>query len=184
MNEDRAKPGSPWLEGEGPAPRAPIAGEHQVDVAVVGAGIVGLTAALLLQRAGARVAVLEARQVAAAASGNNTAKLSSLQGLAYSSISRGAEAAARFARSNEDGLALIASLVEELAIDCGWRRVANYTFAEESGQIPAIESEFEQSRAAGLNTEFVDRHRCRSRSPARCGSPSRRSSTPSRTCGR
>ncbi len=125
-------------------------------MAVVGAGIVGLTAALLLQRAGARVAVLEARQIAAAASGNNTAKLSSLQGLAYSSISRGGEAAARFARSNEDGVALIASLVEELAIDCGWRRVANYTFAEESGQIPAIERELEESRAAGLNTEFVE----------------------------
>ena len=55
-----------------------------VDVAVLGAGIVGLTTALLLERQGARVAVLEARRVAAGASGYNTAKLSSLHGLSYS----------------------------------------------------------------------------------------------------
>ncbi|MGC5078227.1 FAD-dependent oxidoreductase [Agrococcus sp. DT81.2] len=49
------------------------------DVAVVGAGITGLTSAVLLAAAGARVVVLEAREVGAVATGGTTAKLSLLQ---------------------------------------------------------------------------------------------------------
>ncbi|MFN8225690.1 MAG: FAD-dependent oxidoreductase [Mycobacterium sp.] len=51
-----------------------------VDVAVVGAGITGLTAAVLLARAGKSVTVVEARNAGAGATGNTTGKLSVLQG--------------------------------------------------------------------------------------------------------
>ena len=54
-----------------------------VEVAVIGAGIVGLTTALLLEREGMNVAVLEMRHVGAGATGYTTAKLSSLHGLTY-----------------------------------------------------------------------------------------------------
>ncbi|MGH7003439.1 MAG: FAD-dependent oxidoreductase, partial [Alphaproteobacteria bacterium] len=47
---------------------------------VVGAGVAGLTTAVLLARGGAHVVVLEARAVGAAATGSTTAKLSVLQG--------------------------------------------------------------------------------------------------------
>lgn len=50
------------------------------DVAVVGAGVTGLTTAAMLASRGARVVVLEAREVGAAATGGSTAKLSLLQG--------------------------------------------------------------------------------------------------------
>jgi glycine/D-amino acid oxidase-like deaminating enzyme/nitrite reductase/ring-hydroxylating ferredoxin subunit len=119
--------------------------------------MVGLITALAAQRSGARVAVLEAREVAAASSGNNTAKVTSLQGLAYTKIESraGAEAAAHFAGANEDGLALIARLVEELGIECDWRRTDNYTFADDPGDLQDVEEEAEASARAGLATEFV-----------------------------
>ncbi len=155
--ERPGRPLSPWLEREPePAARPPVSDGHRVDVVIVGAGMIGLTTALLLKRSGARVAVLEARRVAAAASGNNTAKLSSLQGLAYSRIARsGADAGTEYARANERGIALIAGLVDELEIACSWRRAVNYTFAEERGDLAKLERELEASRAAGLPTELV-----------------------------
>ena len=54
-----------------------------VDVAVLGGGIVGVSTALLLKRAGMTVAVVEASRVGAGVTGHTTAKLSSLHGLSY-----------------------------------------------------------------------------------------------------
>jgi glycine/D-amino acid oxidase-like deaminating enzyme/nitrite reductase/ring-hydroxylating ferredoxin subunit len=150
---------SPWIarapndDAQHPALREDL----DVDVAVVGAGMVGLTTALMLRRSGARVAVLEGRRVAAAASGNNTAKVTALHGLAYSKLAgAGREASARYARANQEGLELIGRLVEEFEIECRWRRTANYTYAERRDGRERIEREVEASRAAGLETEFVE----------------------------
>jgi glycine/D-amino acid oxidase-like deaminating enzyme len=52
--------------------RAPLKVELDIDVCVIGAGLAGLTTAWELARRGWSVAVLEARRVAAAASGRNT----------------------------------------------------------------------------------------------------------------
>ncbi len=65
-------PPSLWAETAAPAPAcAPLAGEHQVEVAVVGGGFTGLSAALHLAEAGHAVRVLEAVQPGWGASGRN-----------------------------------------------------------------------------------------------------------------
>jgi glycine/D-amino acid oxidase-like deaminating enzyme/nitrite reductase/ring-hydroxylating ferredoxin subunit len=123
----------------------------------VGAGIVGLTTALLLQRAGASVVVLEARSIAAATSGHTTAKLTSLQGLAYSKIaSRHPSGAAEYARANEAGIDLVERLATELEIDCSLRRLTNYTYAEREGEVDKIEREYAAASKAGLPVRLVD----------------------------
>ena len=63
-----ARSTSPWLEGT-PLTGAPLAGDHETEVAVVGAGAAGLAAALELARAGRRVTVLERRSVGAGLTG-------------------------------------------------------------------------------------------------------------------
>src|SRR5918996_2676122 len=61
-----------WLDTSTPGPdRSGTEVGGQVDVAVVGAGLTGLSAALHLARKGARVAVLERETVAWGASGRN-----------------------------------------------------------------------------------------------------------------
>jgi glycine/D-amino acid oxidase-like deaminating enzyme/nitrite reductase/ring-hydroxylating ferredoxin subunit len=153
-----AEHGSPWHAGNAGQPRrAPLARDLDVDVVVIGAGMVGLATAWELHRAGASVAVLEARRVAAATSGNTTAKLSSLQGTAYSDLVRaGTEAAEQFARANEAGIEWIASLVAGLEVECGWKRTSNYTFADHPSEVDQLEREAQASQAAGLGTELVE----------------------------
>jgi gamma-glutamylputrescine oxidase len=56
---------------ETPAPRPALSGDMRADVCVIGGGFTGLTAALHLARAGARVILLEAETVGFAASGRN-----------------------------------------------------------------------------------------------------------------
>jgi glycine/D-amino acid oxidase-like deaminating enzyme len=98
----------------------------------MGAGISGLSAAFELSRLGASVAVLEARHVAAGASGYNTAKLSSLHGLTYSKLERqlGAEKARLYGAANERGIERIHEIVGELGIDCDLRRKPNLVYTE------------------------------------------------------
>lgn len=54
-----------------PAPTASLTGDLQADVVVVGGGFTGLSAALHLAEAGARVAVLEAHEIGHGGSGRN-----------------------------------------------------------------------------------------------------------------
>lgn len=65
----------------GAANYPPLEGDVQVEVAVVGSGITGLTTALLLQRAGFSVVVLEAKSsIGHGVTGFTTGKITAGQG--------------------------------------------------------------------------------------------------------
>jgi glycine/D-amino acid oxidase-like deaminating enzyme/nitrite reductase/ring-hydroxylating ferredoxin subunit len=149
--------GSLWLQGASRPARAALDTDLTVDVAVLGAGIVGLTTALLLERQGARVAVLEARHVGAGASGYNTAKLSSLHGLSYRRLvkSHDAEAARTYGEANEAGIARVFELADELGIDCDLRRKPNYTYTEDESDLDQVREEAEIAGELGLPATFV-----------------------------
>lgn len=72
-----------WSDTAPPTSHTSLAGAPRVDVAVIGAGIVGLTAARLLARAGMSVAVFEARRVGRQVTGRSTAKVPSQHSLIY-----------------------------------------------------------------------------------------------------
>ena len=62
-------------------------GDLEVDVAVIGGGIAGVSAALALKREGARVAVLERGVICGGTSGSTTAKVSACSRAKRSSAS-------------------------------------------------------------------------------------------------
>jgi glycine/D-amino acid oxidase-like deaminating enzyme len=90
------------------------------DVAVVGAGIVGLTAAYLLRRGGLSVAVLEARQVGRQVTGRSTAKITSQHALIYRHLIEtfNLDMAQRYADANRTGSQQIRRWIEDLGIGC------------------------------------------------------------------
>jgi glycine/D-amino acid oxidase-like deaminating enzyme/nitrite reductase/ring-hydroxylating ferredoxin subunit len=131
-------------------------GGLKVDVAVLGAGITGLTTALLLQQAGASVAVVEAGRVACGVTGYTTAKVTSLHGLTYAKLTStfGAEGARIYGEANQAGLELIARLVQQLGIDCDFERLPAFTYTEDPQRVSAIEEEVEAAQQAGLPASF------------------------------
>jgi flavin-dependent dehydrogenase len=71
-----------WLDISPPGPdRSATEVGGQVDVAVVGAGLTGLSAALHLARKGAKVAVLEKETVACGASGRHDDAIDTIEKL-------------------------------------------------------------------------------------------------------
>ena len=101
-------------------PFAPLRGEVQADVCIIGAGYTGLSAALELARAGRRVVVVEAHRVGFGASGRNGGQLGSGQRVDQETLEKmlGREAAARYWTLGEESKALAKRLIAEHGIDC------------------------------------------------------------------
>ena len=129
-----------------------------VDVAVIGAGIAGLTTALLLKKAGLRVAVIEASGICLGATGHTTAKVSSQHGLIYSTLSSkfGSDGARRYGEANQVALELIEQLVREHEIDCDFERRSSYVYTEQNSQVSQIEQEAEAACSAGLPAHYTE----------------------------
>jgi glycine/D-amino acid oxidase-like deaminating enzyme len=109
-----------WL-ATSPETRYPrLREDARVDVAVVGAGIVGVLTAFLLKREGRTVALLDAKRIVRGATGFTTAKLTSGHGLVYADLAEqfGEEGARVYADANQAAIERIASLADELGIDC------------------------------------------------------------------
>ncbi|MDQ3645128.1 MAG: FAD-dependent oxidoreductase [Actinomycetota bacterium] len=140
-------PGFPALEG-------PV----DVDAAVVGAGIAGLTTALLLKKAGLRVVVLEMAGICRGTTGHTTAKVSSQHGLVYDTLGSkfGEDGARGYGEANQAGLDLIASLVAEHQIDCDFDRRPSYVYTEQVSQVSQLEQEAQAAQAAGLPAHYTE----------------------------
>ena len=141
-----------WLAASPPPAFPQATGDLTVDVVVVGGGISGLTTALLCKRDGARVAVLERGTIAGGASGFTTAKISALQGTKLSEVERfhGAEGVAAYARASSEAIDWIEATVRDCALDCGFERIADVTWAADASEAESVAGAEQAARAAGL----------------------------------
>ncbi len=102
-----------------PAPRAALSDNMLADVCVIGGGFTGLTAALHLARAGARVILLEAETVGFAASGRNGGQIHTGHRMSQASLERwlGYTHAHDLWDLCEESKALVRSQIAEFAPD-------------------------------------------------------------------
>jgi gamma-glutamylputrescine oxidase len=103
--------------------RAPLAGDVEADIAVVGGGLAGCSAALHLAKRGFKVALLEANFVGYGASGRSGGQ--TIFGLATSQSSLCAQVgrgeARRLFELSVEALDLVQSLIREYGIECDYR---------------------------------------------------------------
>ncbi len=121
-----------WLDTSEPfdqSPSAPLEGHY--DVAVVGGGITGSSAALALAKKGARVALLEATTIGNAASGRNGGMCNNGFAQEYDVMAGrfGKEKANALYKAFDSGVDLVERLVREEEIDCSFARVGKLKLA-------------------------------------------------------
>ena len=141
------------------------------DVAIVGAGYTGLTAALVLARAGARVAVFERAALGEGASARNAGFCTisppfSATGLAGTEGQDGARLWLHWFRSAVDR---VEALVEEISADSiapiGFRRVGRMRLAETMAQASGLRHEAELQSRLGAPVRFIEEAALRERLP-------------------
>jgi glycine/D-amino acid oxidase-like deaminating enzyme len=149
---------SVWLDSVGMPTFSSLGEDLEVDVAVVGGGLVGLTTALLAQRAGARVAVLEATRIGAGTSGHTTGKVTSQHRLVYADLieRHGQEAAQTYAEANQAGVEQVARLVGEFGIECDLTRAPAYAYTRQADQRHRVEGEVRAAQLLGLPASLTD----------------------------
>lgn len=147
-----------WLETSAATDYPPLAGRAEADVAIVGGGIVGLTTALLLKRAGRRVAVVEAQRVGARITGRSTAKLTAQHNLVYDMLVErfGEQAARRYAEFSTAALELVAGIAAEEGIDCDLEQRAAYLYTQDPDRTGVLRREAESAARLGLPAHYTE----------------------------
>lgn len=141
-----ARPESYWL-----ATAPPFAGgvagavEGRADVAIVGGGFTGLSAALALAKRGASVVVLEAGRVIGEASGRNGGQCNNGLAHDYASLaaSLGKERAKAYYRAYCDAVDTVERIAREEAIDCAFERCGRIKLAAKPGHFEKLARAYE-----------------------------------------
>lgn len=150
-----------WQEIESPsypADRLP----ERADVIIVGGGITGLTAALLLKRAGKQVLLCEKRRIGSGMSGHTSAHLTYVTDLRITQLIRtfGRDAAERAWRGGSIAISLIESLARELEIECGFHRVPGFlcgSLESDRDESDELREEAEEAASFGFAARFLVR---------------------------
>ncbi|HEX6845626.1 MAG TPA: FAD-dependent oxidoreductase [Chitinophagaceae bacterium] len=128
------------------------------DVIIVGGGITGITTALLLQNAGMKCLVIEAKNLCFGTTGGTTAHINTLLDVPYSRIEKNfsKEKAKLFASSVKEAVNMIEEHVKRYNIDCEFKTATATLFAQNNDQKDELEKISEATSEAGVTNEFID----------------------------
>ncbi|SFB08231.1 MULTISPECIES: FAD-dependent oxidoreductase [unclassified Bacillus (in: firmicutes)] len=156
-NEMPQFPKTYWRETNLPQ-FAKLETDLHVDVAIVGAGITGITTAYLLSKAGLKVGVMEAGSILNGTTGHTTAKITAQHGLIYDELIShfGEEKAKLYYESNKQALDFIRNVIQEHGIDCDFSEQDAFIYSTTEEYQSKLEKEYEAYQRLGIPGELSD----------------------------
>lgn len=147
-----------WQKFSKPCHFPRLKGDIEVDVAIIGGGISGITTAQLLASAGKKVVVLEALKIAESNTGRSTGNLYSTLGGELTSIrsSFKREVVEKVVKSRKEALNLIERNIIRFEIECEFIRVPWYFYSAVNSADSIIEKEFKVEKELGLIQDYSE----------------------------
>jgi len=151
-------PNSFWLTSTENTNYQTLEQDIDVDVAIIGGGIAGITSAYLLKKNGLKVALIEANHIAAGTTAHTTAKITSLHGLIYTTLinKMGHEKAKMYGESNESAINFISDTIKANKIACDFAYRPAYVFTEQEDFIEKIKLEVKTAKDLLLPASFTN----------------------------
>lgn len=150
---------SPWqvnVESE----QASIAtvNEKIYDCIIIGAGITGITAGLILRKAGKEVLIVDAHNSGYGTTGGTSAHINTFADTTYSEAESafGEEGANQFAGAINSGFGLIRKNIESYNIDCDFEEKPGYVYAEDEDQVKQLEDLYDGTVKVNVPISYVD----------------------------
>ena len=128
------------------------------DVAIIGAGISGITAAQLLSKRGFKVVVLETGKVAESNTGRSTGNLYSTVETVFSELhqKQEIEILKQVESSRHEAVDFIEENIKAYGIKCDFRRVPWCLFSAVDSKNDKIKKEYDTQREMGMKTEWME----------------------------
>ncbi len=152
MNVSSERSVSLWMDTAEVAQAVPLGSDETADVAVVGAGIAGLSTAYELCRLGRSVVVLDRGRLGGGMTARTSAHLASELDDFYHELirMRGLDEARLYFQSQAAALDRIEEIQSAEGIDCDFRRLDGYLFAARSDDEKLLERELEACGKIGF----------------------------------
>ncbi|MEJ7625315.1 MAG: FAD-dependent oxidoreductase [Ferruginibacter sp.] len=128
------------------------------DVAIIGAGITGISSAIQLQRAGKKCIIIEAANIAFGTSGGTTAHLNTFFDSPYNEVIEnfGEENAKLLAEGGKEAIQTIKNIISSAKIECGYADRTGYVFSVEEKQDKELEKLVKSTQQVGLPMDFIN----------------------------
>ena len=148
-----------WREVELP-PFEKLTNHLDVDVAIVGGGITGITAGYLLRKEGLKVAILEAGTILNGTTGHTTAKITAQHGLIYDELIQhfGDEKARLYFESADHALQFMKKTIHEKGIDCDFSEEDAFIYSITDEYANKIQKEADAYRILGIKRQSSNIH--------------------------
>lgn len=151
-------PQSYWLASVQIPQFEQLSGDIDVDVAIVGGGIVGIASAFALKQSGLKVTVVEAAKVFHGTTGHTTAKLTAQHDIIYSTINTNMnlESAQQYADANKAALVAVDEAIKQNNIQCDFSWQPAYVFTQNDNEIQKIQDEAKIASDLGFAATYLE----------------------------
>jgi len=148
---------SPWQKKVSMATGGELPSEL-VDCLIVGGGITGMTAALLLQQAGKKTVIADAHTVGFGTTGGTSAHINTFADTTYKEAESafGQEGAQLFADAVNEGSELIKTHIDQFKIDCDYETKIGYLYAENEDEVRQLADIYEGAVQVGVPVKYTE----------------------------
>ncbi|RNC29017.1 MAG: Gamma-glutamylputrescine oxidoreductase [Candidatus Dichloromethanomonas elyunquensis] len=151
-------PQSYWMDSTPQPEYPPLDRDIQVDIAIIGGGITGISTAYFLNQHGVKAAILEADRILQGTTGHTTAKITSQHGLIYSKIKEqmSQEMAQQYADANQAAIQMINAIARENHIECDYVPQSAYDYTLLDKYMDKISQEVSVASSLGIKATYLE----------------------------